>query len=75
MVSLPTLGRIGSIGPFFFIVIMPVSGFGSPSIEKELAYILTLSEAEKRMVATNEPYSYENYVTFALITSGVSAVK
>ena len=73
MVSLPTLGWIGSIGPFFFIVIMPVSGFGSPSIEKELAYILTLSEAEKRMIATNEPYSYENYITFALITSGVSA--
>lgn len=73
MVSLPALGWIGSIFPFFFIVIMPVSGFGLPSIEKELAHILTLSEAEKRMVATNEPYSYENYVTFALITSGVSA--
>ena len=30
-----------------------------------------LSDHEKRMVKTNEPYTYDNYATFALLASGV----
>ena len=41
------------------------------AIEREFAGILTLSEAEKRMINTPVPYSYSNYLRFAYIASGV----
>jgi tetratricopeptide (TPR) repeat protein len=51
---------------------MTLSTTGYGSIKEEFARILTLSESEKRMMLVNEPYSYENYITFALIASGVT---
>ena len=41
------------------------------SAEGEFARIITLSDAEQRLVNTPEPYSYNNYLTFALLASGV----
>ena len=55
-----------------FVITMTLSTTGYGSIKEEFARILTLSESEKRMMLVNEPYSYENYITFALIASGVT---
>ena len=41
------------------------------SIEREVAWILALSDAEKRMINTPEPYTYQDYIEFGLIASGV----
>ncbi len=54
-----------------FVITMTFSTNSYSSIKEEFARILTLSESEKRMMSVNEPYSYENYITFALIASGV----
>ena len=54
-----------------FVITMTFSTNSYSSIKEEFARILTLSESEKRMMSVNEPYSYENYIIFALIASGV----
>jgi len=55
-----------------FVITMTLSPISYSSIKEEFSQILTLSESEKRMMQVNEPYSYENYITFALIASGVT---
>jgi len=55
-----------------FVITMTLSPISYGSIKEEFSQILTLSESEKRMMQVNEPYSYENYITFALIASGVT---
>ena len=55
-----------------FVITMTLSPINYGSIKEEFSQILTLSESEKRMMQVNEPYSYENYITFALIASGVT---
>ena len=52
-------------------ILMPINGLSQQAIEKEFGKILTLSDNEKRMVETNEPYTYDNYAAFALLASGV----
>ena len=55
-----------------FLITMALDTTSYGSIQEESERILTLSESEKRMMLVNEPYSYENYITFALIASGVT---
>ena len=53
------------------IMLMPTNILSQSTIEKEFDTIIMLSDHEKRMVNTNEPYTYDNYATFALLASGV----
>ena len=52
-------------------MLMPTNILSQSTIEKEFETIIMLSDHEKRMVNTNEPYTYDNYATFALLASGV----
>ena len=52
-------------------MLMPTNILSQSTIEKEFETIIILSDHEKRMVNTNEPYTYDNYATFALLASGV----
>ena len=54
-------------------MLMPTNILSQSTIEKEFETIIMLSDHEKRMVNTNEPYTYDNYATFALLASGVEA--
>ena len=62
-----------TICTLIFIPMAIYSPTTQASIDREFARIVTLSEAEERMINTRPPYSDHDYLMFALIASGVPA--
>ncbi|MCH8292829.1 hypothetical protein IH992_17195 [Candidatus Poribacteria bacterium] len=63
--------KVFQIRTLIFILMAIDISITHASIEREVAWILTLSDAEKRMINTAEPYAYDDYIVFGLMASGV----